>query len=317
MGVRRGIVLLVLCLGVGTLTGPASTALSRRRLARYRYAQGLSYLDDGNYPKAGRDFMEACELDEHFAQAYCKLGETFIECRERPWCKELGEIDLVRERAAFERAIEIDPNCADAYVDLGDTFLLDDSAAMTPYSFEKAQALYRAAIGVQPTNPRGWHGLANSYVLQGQDGKCLEVLRNAVSVAPEAPLVNGLLYQLCIWDHPCEPAIEIMKESVRRLPKDTRAWSLLGVAYDTSECYWEAVDAFSQVVKLDPDDSEALLNLGESYASLGQFKAAQRVYDSLERMSKSWLVITPTNLGAELRAGELLSYIHNRQNEGQ
>jgi Flp pilus assembly protein TadD len=70
-------------------------------------------------------------------------------------------------------------------------------------------------------------------------------------------------------------AIEPAKKAQAAAPRDWRAPSLLGVAYEQSGRGPEARQAWEAALKLSPENASVLANLGLSYAAAGDLKAAE------------------------------------------
>jgi Flp pilus assembly protein TadD len=70
-------------------------------------------------------------------------------------------------------------------------------------------------------------------------------------------------------------AIEPAKKAQAAAPRDWRAVSLLGVAYEQTGRGPEARQAWEAALKLSPDNASVLANLGLSYAAAGDLKAAE------------------------------------------
>ena len=61
-------------------------------------------------------------------------------------------------------------------------------------------------------------------------------------------------------------------------------WNQLGVAYGDSGMYKEAIEAYKQAIKIDPDDAEAHFNLGVTYGDSGMYKEAIEAYKQAIRI---------------------------------
>jgi len=73
-------------------------------------------------------------------------------------------------------------------------------------------------------------------------------------------------------------AIEVCKKSIRIKPDYAKAHFNLGVAYGESGMYKEAIEACKKAISLDPDYATAHTNLGVAYGVLGMYKEAIDVY---------------------------------------
>jgi len=69
-------------------------------------------------------------------------------------------------------------------------------------------------------------------------------------------------------------AIEAYKQAIRLNPDDAEAHNNLGIAYGESGMYEEAIEAFKQAIRIEPDDAKAHSNLGFAYSELGMYREA-------------------------------------------
>ncbi len=60
-------------------------------------------------------------------------------------------------------------------------------------------------------------------------------------------------------------AIEAYKQAIRINPDDVEAHNNLGNAYGNIGMYEEAIAAWKQVIRIDPKNAAVLVNLGNAY----------------------------------------------------
>ena len=98
-----------------------------------------------------------------------------------------------------------------------------------------------------------------------------------------------------------ENSINSFKEIIRIDPQDKDALKRLGILYLLSGQSQEAIDVLEQAVKIDSTDNDALEFLGRAYIQKGDTKAAIRPYEMLVEND-------PGNIEAWGRLGELYEY---------
>jgi tetratricopeptide (TPR) repeat protein len=69
-------------------------------------------------------------------------------------------------------------------------------------------------------------------------------------------------------------AIEELKQAIRIVPDDAMAHSNLGVAYNDSGKYKEAIEVCKKSIRINPDYAKAHFNLGVAYGESGMYKEA-------------------------------------------
>jgi len=96
-------------------------------------------------------------------------------------------------------------------------------------------------------------------------------------------------------------AIEAFKQAIRIDPDDADARYNLGVAYSGLGLYREAIEAYKQAIRIDPDNTNAHDNLGVAYVQLGFYK------DAIEAFKQA-IRIDPDNTNAHGNLG--VAYVH-------
>lgn len=74
-------------------------------------------------------------------------------------------------------------------------------------------------------------------------------------------------------------AIEAYDQALKINPEDAMAWRDKGIALSKITLYKEALEAYDQALKLDPEDVDAWNNKGIALANLGKYEKAIEAYD--------------------------------------
>ena len=106
---------------------------------------------------------------------------------------------------------------------------------------DEAAGLLRKAVGLLPDSPLLWRDLGVSYLHQARDAEARDALREALSLSPD-------------W---CQ------------------AWVELGIALGRTGDAPGAVDAYQRALSLDPRSSGALMNLGSLHQREGEWEEAE------------------------------------------
>ena len=91
-------------------------------------------------------------------------------------------------------------------------------------------------------------------------------------------------------------AIEAYKQSIRINPDIEEAHYNLGVAYNDLGMNREAIEAFKQAIRINPAFAEAHTNLGVAYNDLGMYREASEAYKQAIKISPNY-VSAHYNLG--------------------
>ncbi len=62
------------------------------------------------------------------------------------------------------------------------------------------------------------------------------------------------------------------------------AWYNLGMTYDDLKLYGEAVEAYNETVRIQPENADAWYKLGVDYAVLGERSRIREVYQALRKL---------------------------------
>jgi serine/threonine-protein kinase len=123
-----------------------------------------------------------------------------------------------------------------------------------PRYFERSEAAYRSAIGIDPNYAPAYCNRANSLTALGRFDEALAELRTAIKLEPSYAL----------------------------------AYFNLGCAQAAAARFAEAASAYRQAIRHDPDYAEAYINLGGAEYNLGEFtKAVQDYTRGLDRLAAS------------------------------
>jgi tetratricopeptide (TPR) repeat protein len=91
-------------------------------------------------------------------------------------------------------------------------------------------------------------------------------------------------------------AIEAFKQVIHIDPNHASVYYNIGLAYAHLSLYKDAIEAYKQAIRIDPDNASAYRNLGRDYGQLGLYK------DSIEACKQA-IRIDPDNASAHLDLG--------------
>jgi tetratricopeptide (TPR) repeat protein/predicted Ser/Thr protein kinase len=138
----------------------------RPRDARLLNNRGTAKVDLLDLPGARKDFEEALESNEFFAEAYHNLGNVLL-LESRP-------AEAIRQ---YDLALGCDPDYTEAYVHRA-------RARLKTGATEEAAADLRQALRREPRNPDVLLDLATVTRARGDDAKALSLLEEALAAAP-------------------------------------------------------------------------------------------------------------------------------------
>src|SRR4051812_31296125 len=192
-----------------------------------------------------------------------------IELADRGWLDE-----AIKE---FKKAIELDADSAHAHDNLA-----------TVYSEKKlyAQALeeYLTALKLEPDSPTAHYNLACFLATHSHD-MAIEEYKHAIELDPEYPdahLNLGMTY--ADLDQRDEAKAEF-KAAIELDSDDPLARHELAAMLMDEADYRGAITLLNEVVRLEPENYEAWLDLGISYAQKGFYQEAERCYAKAKELN--------------------------------
>jgi len=163
--------------------------------------RGDAYLEQREFFDAVEDYTIAIELDDGADQAYFGRGmalarqgmidegiadlSVFIERHPKSsvaytkrGVRYMWKKNFKKAEQDLTRALMLDPDNAEAHDDLGVIFAQRKD-------YEKAVEHFLTTIRLDPSYQKGYHNLALSYYLVGQDIRALNVVNQALALNPE------------------------------------------------------------------------------------------------------------------------------------
>jgi TolB-like protein/Flp pilus assembly protein TadD len=171
----------------------------------------------------------------------------FIQAEPYAAGPEMFTENSLKAEQLYEQAIKLDPNFAVAHACLS----MVESWAYhtfdpTPARREKARASANEALRLQPDLPEGHLALGFAYYYGDRD------------------------YERALAE------FEIAK---RDLPNDAQAYMAIGAIQRRQGKWKESIANFEKSVALDPKNVSSLYNLGLTHLALGQYEAADKMFD--------------------------------------
>jgi tetratricopeptide (TPR) repeat protein len=132
---------------------------------------------------------------------------------------------------------------------------------------------------------------AFKYLIDGQDEKVVEHLRNAIDLYPGDPHVHKILYILQLhFIKDVESAVESIHRAIEVCPDFAPAYNQLGYALMYMEKYDEAEEAFDTYIRLSPNTANPYDSKGDYYMATKQYELAYKSYMKAYEIDPSFLV---------------------------
>jgi TolB-like protein/tetratricopeptide (TPR) repeat protein len=240
-------------------------------------------------------FQAAVDADATFAPAYAGLAATYSALGLVFYGEPPGET-RPKTLVAARKALELDPELADARVLLANALQKD-------WHWAEAEAEYRWAIELSPSDAAVHSGLADWLLCQGRTEEALASARRAQELDPLAfngVQVGWILFLARRYDE----AIRELRTALTIEPQDPMALWSLGFALTGAEQFDEAIRTLEKAASVSQRSSAVLGVLVRAYARGGRRTEALRVLDELHRRRQRGYVPAAAFLNAYLGLGD-------------
>jgi adenylate cyclase len=201
--------------------------------------------------------------------------EAWVKGRAQHWS--YSAKDTAEARRLFERATLLDPGYAEAYAQLGNTYITDFWQGWSPDAglLERAEALARRALELDPLSPEGHITLAASLHPRGDSAEQVSAAERGVELAPNLDAANALLGLIRLRQGRFDDAARLIELAIRLNPRAPDLyWTILGHVHRRSGRIEEAVALWERARAADPDGSAPRTALAHHYQSVGRLEDA-------------------------------------------
>ena len=237
---------------------------------------GDFYREQGDQKTAEKYYLmsiESSETLDSYNLAYIRLGWVY---REQGRLEEAENLFQKAENQ-LERFLRNHPNDEDAYLELG-IFYCDLGR------LEEAAEAQKKAIEINPHSYKGYLGLSRTLKADDRDEDALNVLKRAVAVRPEcyeAYIDLASVYTRLDRAEERDDAYHAAEKALLRLvknePKNETAYMELGEMYRSLGRFDDAEKMLAKSIEMDPTAGRAKEKLGRIYMELGEYKKAEVV----------------------------------------
>ncbi|MBP6574922.1 MAG: tetratricopeptide repeat protein [Flavobacteriales bacterium] len=250
--------------------------------ATWRIALGDLYFRKIKLLDAEQRFQEAIALEPDSTEGRSKLGEVYLmqlrfkeamivandALRLDPLDARLYNLkgwihrtagDTALAISSYQTAIERDPGYYDAYISLG----ILHAAKNDPLAME----YYNSALEVQPRSVEALYNKAMFAQEHGSDSTALACYGTIKEIEPNYPLAYyNTGYILLEHKRLIPQARAEFNKAIEMLPDYTQAYFSRGLTYELQNMLDSAIFDYSQVLRLDPGNTEAAQGLSRMQA---------------------------------------------------
>jgi len=222
-------------------------------------------------------FQRAIELDRNYSLAYAGLALSSATLGRRG---ALSPIEAYpKASAAASRALEIDETLADAHNAQG---MVNMDFAR---DFAGAEKEFKRAIELDPKNTDAHHAYSHFLVALGRTKESLAESKRALEIDPLNLVMNSHLVWHYLFARNYDQAIKQGRQTLD-MGEDYWAHLYLGLAYEQTKRYDEAIVEFKQAINISPASAESTAALGHAYAISGRRNEARQVVTELNESAQ-------------------------------
>jgi len=248
--------------------------------AHYNLAR--AHRASGSLEAATHAVTETLRIDPSYQPAH-ELANTLKQAHYNRGITYLNDERYSEAVTAFQNAITLDSDFTTAHYNLGLTFLKMES-------YPRAVDALRKTITLDPTHVAAHHALALAYLGQQELGKARDTATAALKLDANYQPVISLLEAI----DPSFTRIEEQKDpqsepdsptdaQQRIIPRQEMHYEL-GIVYQDTKMYTEAIAEFQKAIDLDPNFVAGHTRLGEVYLETGKFDDAENAANAALRI---------------------------------
>jgi superkiller protein 3 len=285
---------------------------------------GDAYLQAGRADQARQTYLQAQAMDSGNPDVQRGLGNAAINLGDLAGAEQaysawvaaapddptalnaLGVVQVKQNRAVegretLRKAMDASP-CSSA------TSLLDGGQYILEGKYPEAEAAFTRAAEIEPDNPSTLYLLGVSQYLQEKLEPAAATLERALQIDPELVQVKRALATALGELNRYEEALPLWLEVVQKLPDDPSGWMSLGTAHEKLGSYDQAIDAYTQALKLG-DDANIHSYIGLVFLEKGQPDKAAQEFDLALKLNPQSSLAYGGKGDAYLQMGEVASAI--------
>lgn len=239
------------------LDSPPSWHLSPTARSDYLFLKSQALLAEGNATAATNALASAVEIDPH-PELYLELAQTYWKNNHTQQAK-----------TTLKEGIERFP----------DQFAFVANLSQIYTANERPQAAIAILQTYVQEHPEHWTArakLAKVHIQSRNFAAAVDTLQ-AIPAAQRTPKHLLLLGQAHLGLGALQKAATHLQEAVQRSPETAEAWAELGYVHERQKDYPAAIDAYTELYALQPQNREVVLRLIELHLELNNPDKAQEL----------------------------------------
>ncbi len=229
-------------------------------------------------------FQQAIKLDPNFALAYARIAEAYNQMPNYPYLS--PNEAFPKAKAAARRALEIDPTLAEAHAALGNTLTSYD------WNWTEAEREFKQAVELDPNSASAHYRYGLEYLISiGRSDEAIAEVKRALEIEPLDLNMVANLGRVYFYGRQHDKGLEQAKRTHDLEPNFVISRLSLGMAYNGSGLYDDAIRLSENSLQSDPGYQHMLWIGGYAYAKTGRRREAEEVIGKLRELAKTQYVI--------------------------
>ncbi len=283
-------------------------------------AIGDTYLALGEWTKARNAYRQALNRTQlgnpSDPDVYVRIGRALLADVKEMFYDEgllFSAIPMTNNAIeAAEQALKFSPNYAPAHELLGEVYALqantyasDPDRNIVSHSYEEAIEEFQKALDLNPSSVHALTELARTYLdqaskLEPGTEAVIKAVSQAIAAAERGleldPQNADLYIQLAraeLLRENYAAALEIAQHALTLKPTDVTALNTAGLAAYYRNDLPQAVEYFTEAIRVNPEHSQSHVNLGNAFFQMASWYRARRQYkQALEHIPEAVLAKT-------------------------
>jgi adenylate cyclase len=256
---------------------------STQNLEAYdKYLEGLYFWNKGNsvaFRKGITYFNQAIQLDSGYAKAYSGLADCYSALGYGSYEKPADA--FLKAELAANKALQLDSTLADPHTSLGYIKLY------YYWDWAAAKQEFLTAMRLDPGYIMAYDSYCYYLTAMEKFPEAREVIEKAVQLDPLSARMNTDLGFNLYYLHQYDQAITALKTSLALDPNYGLGRLWLARSYQEKKMFREALEEYNRILKKNTNWPVALGAIGYVYGITGQKQEAEKMLDSLIRLSSS------------------------------
>jgi tetratricopeptide (TPR) repeat protein len=210
----------------------------------------------GQFEKAAEEFTQAIQLDPVNDQAYRRLADTY---------QNLNQLDKAED--TYKRAISLRPDFWHNYSALG-VFYFGQA------EYDKAQTMFEKAVSLRPNDYGDYSNLGAVLLYEGKEEEATQALEGSIAIRPSYGAYQNLA-EAYLRLRKFDLVAKNIQAALKLDDSNYQTWGNLGEAYyyggnkpAAAETYKKAISMAEQQLKINPRDTNVLIDLATYWAML-------------------------------------------------